>query len=201
MAILMDDLRLIIAGNIADLRREHGLTQLELAEKINYSDKAISKWERGESIPDIITLKAVADLFSVPVDYLLTLDHMDAKNEKRVYTHRQNRNHSIIAAMSAALVWLVATFVFVNIHLILAEPTVPWMCFVYAVPVTAIVLLIFNSIWGNRRHNFILITILLWSVLASVYLSLLSFQPWLIFIVGIPAQIIIVLWSGLKTKK
>ena len=67
----MDELRSIFAENVAALRRAAGMTQLQMAERLNYSDKAISKWERGESIPDVAMLKAVADLFSVPVDYLL----------------------------------------------------------------------------------------------------------------------------------
>ena len=61
----MEDLREIIAKNIADLRREQNLTQAELAARLNYSDKAVSKWERGESMPDITVLKEIADLFSV----------------------------------------------------------------------------------------------------------------------------------------
>ena len=71
----MDDLKVIISENITQLRKEHGLTQADLAEKLNYSDKAVSKWERAESLPDITVLKAMADLFNVKVDYLLTAEH------------------------------------------------------------------------------------------------------------------------------
>ena len=45
-----------IGANIAYYRRRAGLTQAGLAEKLNYSDKAVSKWERGDSIPDVLTL-------------------------------------------------------------------------------------------------------------------------------------------------
>ena len=48
----MNNIKSIIAQNITDLRRAKGLTQLELAEQLNYSDKAVSKWERAESMPD-----------------------------------------------------------------------------------------------------------------------------------------------------
>ena len=71
----MQDLRLIISQNIVSLRRKSGLTQIELAEKLSYSDKAVSKWERGESTPDITVLKAIADIFSVTVDYLISENH------------------------------------------------------------------------------------------------------------------------------
>ena len=61
----MEELREIIAKNISDLRKKSGLTQIELAEKLNYSDKAVSKWERGDSVPDVGVLKQIADLFGV----------------------------------------------------------------------------------------------------------------------------------------
>lgn len=200
----MEELKMIIAGNIGQLRRSAGLTQLELAEKLNYSDKAVSKWERGESIPDIVTLKAVADCFSVSVDYLLRAEHPVETEFKREYTKRQRRNHTIITLMSCVLVWLLAVFVYTSVDVVL--PIVRnqlWMVFVYAVPTSMVVLLVLNSIWGNRRWNFVIISILIWSVLACVFLSALIFFDytfWLAFVVGIPAQIIVGLWSGLRYK-
>ena len=67
----MNDIKAIIAKNITDLRLAKGLTQLELAEQLHYSDKAVSKWERGESVPEISTLMAIADLFGVTLDHLV----------------------------------------------------------------------------------------------------------------------------------
>lgn len=200
----MEELKMIIAGNIGQLRRSAGLTQLELAEKLNYSDKAVSKWERGESIPDIVTLKAVADCFSVSVDYLLRAEHPVETEFKREYTKRQRRNHTIITLMSCVLVWLLAVFVYTSVDVVL--PIVRnqlWMVFVYAVPTSMVVLLVLNSIWGNRRWNFVIISILIWSILACIFLSALIFFDytfWLAFVVGIPAQIIVGLWSGLRYK-
>ena len=63
----MEDIKSIVAENIASLRQAHGMTQLELAEKLNYSDKTISKWERAESSPDISVLAEMAALFGVPL--------------------------------------------------------------------------------------------------------------------------------------
>ena len=60
-----------IGANIAYYRKQAGLTQVGLAEKLNYSDKAVSKWERGDSIPDVLTLMQIATLFGVKVDDLL----------------------------------------------------------------------------------------------------------------------------------
>ncbi len=204
----MDDLKQIIAKNITELRKQGEMTQAELAERLNYSDKAISKWERGESIPDVAVLKKIADIFSVKMDYLVTEEHVDEtlitpKNNK----HRA-RNHALIAAMALVLVWLIATFVFVNIELIAPDLQKHWMVFVYAVPLTCIVWLVFNAVWFDPKRNFLIISLLVWSSLAVVYLSFFSFlhtNAWLLFVIGIPAQIIVLLWSGIrgmtKTKK
>ena len=72
---IVTDLKQTIAKNITALRQGRKMTQIELAEKLNYSDKAISKWERGESIPDVTVLKSIADLFGVTLDYLLQESH------------------------------------------------------------------------------------------------------------------------------
>lgn len=199
----MEELKMIIAGNIGQLRRDAGMTQLELAEYLNYTDKAVSKWERGESIPDVVTLKALADRFSVTVDYLLRADHPVETEIRREYTKRQKRNHALITAMSCVLVWLVAAFVHAGVNAALPSMERLWLTYIYAVPVTLIVLLIFNSIWGKQRANFLIISALIWSALACVYISVqifVTFNMWLLFLVGVPAQVIVCLWSGLRYK-
>ena len=200
----MQDIKLIIAKNIIDLRKRDGMTQAELAERLNYSDKAVSKWERGESVPDITVLKTIADMFAVKVDYLLTVEHTDASLEAPKMSKRQKRNRKLIMGMCLVLVWLIATFVFVILQA--AMPTQPllWLSFVYAVPVSLNVWLVFNSIWFNTKNNFLIISALVWSVLAVVYLSLIfiiRFNVWLLFLIGIPAQIIVILWAGIRTGK
>ena len=183
----MEELKMVIAGNIGQLRREAGMTQLALAEQLNYSDKAVSKWERGESIPDVVTLKAIADLFSVSVDYLLRPDHPLETDHKREYTRRQRRNHRIITVMSCVLVWLVACFIYTSVNIALPQEAMLWMVFAYSLPVTAVVLLVMNSIWGDRRKNFIIISVLVWTFLICVFLSALVFYQmniWLVFLLS-----------------
>ncbi len=199
----MEELKMIIAGNIGQLRREAGMTQLELAEYLNYTDKAVSKWERGESIPDVITLKALADRFSVTVDYLLRADHPVETEIKREYTKRQRRNHAIITVMACMLVWLIAVFVHTGVNVALPDEGKLWLVYMYAVPITFVVLLVLNSVWGNRRNNFLIISALIWSSLACIYITTLIFASinmWLVFLIGVPAQIIVWLWSGLRYK-
>lgn len=196
----MEQLKTAFAKNIQELRKSRNLTQTELAEKLSYSDKSVSKWERGESIPDVASVKAIADYFGVSVDYLLEVEHEEKPSV--ALSPRVLKNRRIISLLATMLVWLIATVMFVCF----ASTKVfdqSWMVFVYAVPASLIVLLIFNSIWGNGRHNFAIISGLVWSVLATLYLSLYQIANnfWLIFIIGIPAEIIIILWSNLKIKK
>ena len=211
----MEDLKAIVARNIVTLRRKQDMTQLELAEKLNYTDKAVSKWERGESLPDIIILKAIADLFGVTLDYLVTLEHDDREpdhiwmeteeeiSERERKKRRKLLTHAYIACVSVLLVWLVATGVFVIIKLANPTGTALWLAFLYAVPVSMIVWLIFNSIWFNTRKNYLIISLLMWSALISTVISLLAagFSAWTLFSLGIPGQIIILVWSRLQYKK
>ena len=67
----MEDLKKIIAKNIQSLRKAAGVTQIELAERLNYSDKAVSKWERGEAYPDTENLIIISEMFSITIDELL----------------------------------------------------------------------------------------------------------------------------------
>lgn len=199
----MEDIKLIISQNIVSLRRESGMTQLELAEKLNYSDKAISKWERGESVPDITVLKAIADLFGVTVDYLIEKEHkVEREPAERVVDPRSKRKHAVITAMSVLLVWVIATLLFVILDASIKQGVAHWLVFAYAVVVSAIVWLVFNSIWHNRRRNYWIVSLLLWSVLMSVHLSILcgGANLWQIYLLGIPGQIIIMLWSVIGRK-
>lgn len=196
------ELKQIIADNVSSLRREAGMTQAELAEKLNYTDKAVSKWERGESSPDISVLKTIADLFGVTVDYLITEEHDKRAEIPEPTKKRRFGNHISITFISVLLVWLVATFTFVLIDLISTEAVNHWLVFVYAVPTSMIVWLVFNSIWFNTRKNFFIISLLMWSFLAALFLSLLpaGHKIWQIFFLGIPGQAIIFLWSRIKGK-
>ena len=200
------ELREIIAKNLSSLRTGAGLTQLQLAEMLNYSDKAVSKWERAESVPDIFMLKRIADYFGVTVDYLLEEKHkVEQSSLTSVNIQSRNRTHAIISFLSAALVWLIATVVFVIVNIAAPDAIFSaWLAFIYAIPASAIVLLVFNSIWGKKRLNYLIISILVWALLLSVYITGLVFAEvniWLVFILGIPAEIIIILWSVLGHRK
>ena len=205
----MEDLKKTVAKNLTDLRRLNRLTQAELAARLNYSDKAVSKWERGDSLPDIAVLKTIADMFGVTVDYLLREEHdASEKPDPADLAARklQLRNRAVVTGLALLLVWLIATCLFVFPSLVGIEKSKVMIAFIYAVPVSMIVWLIFNSIWFNTRRNYLIISLLMWTVLASVYLTDLVFgfgipNSWLIFVLGVPGQIIIAVWSTIKSSK
>lgn len=201
-----DNLKSIIAANISDLRRRYNMTQLELAERLNYTDKAISKWERGESIPDVLVLKQIADLFGVTVDYLLQEEHpasAETAEQEQVLTKKRQsiRARGFVTGMSILLVWLVATVLFMICDMAGTDLIPHWIFFIYAIPASMILWLVLNSIWFNRRRNYLIISLLMWSVLISVFVTIwqvASYNAGLIFMLGIPGQAIVVMWSRLK---
>ena len=201
-----EHLKRIIAANIAALRRQNGMTQADLAARLNYSDKAISKWERGESIPDITVLKSIADLFSVTVDYLLVSEHetpREAGEESETAIRRRNRRTCcVVTAIAVVLVWLVAMVLFVVFQMVNIWKH-DWMVFLYALPASLIVWLVMNTVWFDHKLNYPIISGIMWSILLAIYISVWQLdisQVWMIFLLGIPGQAIIILWSRLKKR-
>ena len=200
-----------LGANIVTFRKRIGLTQAKLAERLNYSDKAVSKWERGESMPDVLTLVQLAELFDTTVDELLRdpdaipensggpIEHaMEAAVEK---TLKRKANKKVILLLSSLLVWFVALLVFV----IVSSLDIPrsWIAFLYAIPVDAIVQLSLRSAWRDFRWNKTLISILMWGGLLSLYASLKLFVHvdfWKLFLLGIPGQLAVLLWFRMYTK-
>ena len=202
-----EKLRHQIGVNIATYRKRCGWTQAELAEKLNYSDKAVSKWERGESVPDVLTLASLAECLNITVNDLLrdpnalpehTGAVQQAMGQMVEKTLKRKANKRIILALSSILVWFVALLVFV----VLDTVGVPnsWLAFFYAIPADAIVLLSLRSAWRDFRWNRALISMIMWGALLSLYMTLLillCFNAWKIFLLGVPGQAAIFLWFRL----
>ncbi|MBQ6935830.1 MAG: helix-turn-helix domain-containing protein [Clostridia bacterium] len=198
----MSDIKYIISKNISLLRQNANMTQLKLAEKLNYSDKAVSKWERGEAVPDIKTLLDIADLFGVTVDYLVRSEHTksDIKEKTKKYP---KYNHWVIILASIVFVWLLAIITFIILNAVISSTPFKWLVFIYAAVISAILWLILNSVWYKNKLNYVIVSLIMWSVLVSIYLSLLvcGINLELIYLLGAPGQIIILLWSFFKKAK
>ena len=196
-----------IGSNIAAYRKREGLTQVSLAEKLNYSDKAVSKWERGESIPDVLTLMQLADLFGITVNDLVCdpnalPEHSDSKLEKAMTqvsekALKRKANKNVIQALSSTLVWFIALFAFVILSTF--DSLEPYSCLLFfvAIPANAIVLLSLRSAWRDFRWNQMLISLIVWGSLLSIFMIILTayhYNFWKVFLLGIPGQIAIFLW-------
>ncbi len=193
----MDNLEQIVAANLTELRKAQKWTQAELAEKINYSDKSVSKWERGDGLPDLKVLKQMADLFGVSIDYFVT-ENAAAEKERFSFPKSERGFRIGVALLAVCIVWMIAVVVFVATAL---YSTGVWMAFVWAVPVSAIILSMFWQHWSFRICALIFRSIFCWTFLASVYLQLLiyaHYNVWVIYLIGIPAQAAIVLWAQIR---
>ncbi len=198
----MKDIKSTVAKNITELRILNNMTQMELGEKLNYSDKTISKWERVESSPDLSALVEMADLFGVTLDYLVRSENI----EEAVVEHKTKEvkyNRRAVSYIAEGGGWIIAIFAFIITTLITNQMTFQWLYFVYALPVVLIVKLIFNSIWFNPRHNYLIISALMWSILATIHITFLYFKVnvTLIYLLGVAGQIVIVLASYINKPK
>lgn len=191
----MQDIKNIIAKNIIDLRKKNHLTQGELAEKINYSDNAVSRWERGEVTPSIETLDSMAKIFNVP---LASLIEDNAKDISKTIDKKLIVNKLAIILICFSIVWLIAIIAYVYIKLIFNLNI--WTIFVWAVPVSCLVLFPFNEYWGKHIYKFVILSVIQWSILSAIYLQCLEYNIWLIFIIGAPIQIALSIWAFVKPK-
>ena len=173
----MDDLKVITAANIINLRTAKGLTQAELGEMLSYSDKSVSKWERAEAVPDAYVLKNMSEIFGVTVDYLLS-SHDEWKPPKE--SSKERRFHSkVITAIAIAGTWTIALFIFIIGWLM---EKIWWQIFVLALPVSLITLLVLNSVWESGKNNRHIIYALVASVFLAAYLLFIRYNPWQIFL-------------------
>ena len=195
----INELKSVIAKNLIKYRKENGLTQQELAEKLNYSDKSISKWERGEGVPDIYILKQIAELYNVTVNDIIGMEKIENNATPTI-----NKNHVLITLMSIGLVWLVATIIFAILKIIFPNTLTISYCYIYAIPVSFIVLYIFNRIWFKiKLINFTSVTLIFWTTLFSFYWTIKDFFDnfGVLFFIGIPFQIIVIFWYLMDRKK
>ncbi len=196
---IQNEINARIARNLASYRKAAGYTQAELAEKINYSDKSVSKWEQGNGVPDIYILLQLASLYGVTVNDLI------GEDGERIAAHAKKKTHRLrllIILLSCGIVWLVATSAFVLLQLI-APGGAWWLAFLYAVPVTAILLVVYASIWKYRTLNFISISLIVWGTISCMFLTALALggkaeSTWFLFLIGVPLQIMEIFWASLR---
>ena len=197
-------LKLIVAENLTALRKSKGLTQLQLAEKFHYSDKAVSKWEKGDTTPDIETLQALADFYGVTIDYFT---HEGTRREKAIYTKdkpKKNRPllcfyYSLIAPIVAILIdSLIILFANVNF----------WPIWIWMLAVDGIVLFVLSCVFFSKPMKGIFGSFMTWMIVVAIYLQLGYSMPegrgyllWEILLLGIPITIAFLIYGYTGKKK
>ena len=197
---MKNDIKTTVSSNLIALRKSKGLTQADVANALNYSDKSVSKWEHADSLPDISILSALADMYGVTLDYLT---HEDAE-EQLAYVngkHKPDRERQLtIEILAVTIILLCSTVAFVYGYCFREVQYVFWQAYLWAIPASSILLLYFNRVWHkNILASIILKSILLWSLLLCIYLQFFDYKLWMIFIIGVPIEAIFIL-SGNLTK-
>jgi len=199
-----------VAKNIVRLRTQAGWTQSDVAKKLGYTDKAVSKWERAESLPDIATLKNLADIFGVTLDALSSesaVPETPASAPLAPVKKLLTRNKLIIPVLSALLAWLAAVIAFVLLNIFQADFK-SWLCFIYAIPASLIVLVVFNAVWGNKLLACVIESLIIWSAAVCVVVTCYQYPDaplmenvWMLMLIPIPLQLLAILWCVLRFKK
>lgn len=187
----------LLAKNLAYYRKASGLTQLELADKFNYSDKSVSKWERGEGFPDIFVLKSLADFYGITVDDFYQSEHKAVK-----VSQNKKRKQTYLKLLSIGINWLVAILTFFLLNTLLSRfaPDAPfesWLTFIYGTLTTGIILLVWEFIYHNRFLRMIATSIIIWTAALSLFLTFLVVMNLalpLLFVVAIPLEVLEIIW-------
>ncbi len=187
------DLKSIVGQNIYYLRTVNQMTQYELGEKLNYSDKAISKWERGEGLPDLYVVQKLSTIFGVNADYIIS-EH--SEQDKIVDTKPVKSNRRIIANIAIIAILTVALMIFVSLAIAIHKYV--WQVFIYAIPVVGIVTTVFSFVWAKGKGAFFSISAIIIGILLTIYFAVGNYSNWMILIIGVPAEIILFLCLRIK---
>ena len=194
----LSELKLISASNIIKLRTEAGLTQAELGEKLNYSDKTISKWERGEAIPDAYVLTQMAEIFGVTVDYLLSShDAWESPDQQAARQEEAGYSVNMIIAISVLGVWTMALTIFVLLWLF---DIILWETFIVALPVSILTYMVLICVFRRRKHLQFVIAAFVLSMFILLYFTLPMQKPWQLFLIAVPAEVIVFLSCNIRRR-
>ena len=194
----LEELKLITASNIINLRTQAGMTQAELGSKLNFSDKTISKWERAEAIPDAFVLKQMGELFGVSVDNLLSShDEWKPIPTEEPETEQVSYSTGRIIAIAVIGVWTLALTAFVALWLV---GLIVWQVFVAALPISILVYMVLICVFHRKRYLQHVIAVFVLSLfVAGFLLCYPRYHPWQLFLIVIPAEIIVYLSCNLKS--
>ncbi len=192
----MEELNKIVAENLVNLRTKCGYTQLQVAEKINYSDKSVSKWERGDAIPDIPVMLQLSKLYGV------SLDDMVKRHEKEQIKPKEKNlilsKQTIISTIAFVFVWLLATIGFAVVYGFFDLVNLAYLSFIVAIPVSFLVVNIISFFWYPYYISAIFSSIFIWTAMLAITQCIPGINMWLLYIVAIPMQLLVICGFFLK---
>ncbi len=189
----MESLKSIVSKNLVKLRQTAKLTQLELATKIKYSDKSVSKWERGESLPDIEVLVKLSEIYDVSLNTFIEKDQTKVVPKKI-----KSMSHTMISLLAAGSVFLLASIVFAILFMLPSTKAISWMSFLYAIPFSSVVLLILSIKWKNLLNQALFSSIILWGAIISLCVSITYTDIWSLCVIGFVLELLIIFWFILR---
>jgi len=195
-----------VANNLAYYRKKCGLTQSMVAEKLNYSDKAISKWERGDGIPDAYVLTNLAIIYGVSVDVLLSTTKEQLASEPEleeiVSEKALNKKHKYIAILSIGLTLFITVLVYVVLSIVFSTNKEFLYVLLWGIPAASIVALVFNCIWGKSYNNTYIESVLIWTVAICTVLTIEHYvhipNAWLLLLLPFSFQLLIIIWNNMR---
>ncbi len=182
-----------VAKRLAYYRKKEGITQGELAQILNYSDKSVSKWERGEGIPDAYVLWEIAEHFGVTLNDLIS-------NEEPRKADRAREHRRFIPVLSVGLAWLCASVVFFVLRLALPYFDRAWLAFIYAVPVSFIIATVFSTMWYDLLARCVSVSGIIWGVFVSVLLTFPILKVIPLIVICAVFQVIVIMWFLMRYR-
>ncbi|MBQ7226241.1 MAG: helix-turn-helix transcriptional regulator [Clostridia bacterium] len=196
----MKEVKAIVAKNLSTLRKGKGITQAELAEQFNYSDKAVSRWEHGDTLPDINVLYELCTFYGITMNDLVSEECSVIKDE--LHEKNAKRYRLWLGILAAMVVWLGATILFTYSQMI--ERRGYWIAFIWAIPLSCLVLQYFCRNIFNWITKFVFTSICIWSVVAAIYFHMLvayNANLWMVYLIGIPMEALAFMWRKMKNYK
>ena len=174
-----EEWRETLAKNLAEGRKNKGLTQTELGEKMNYSDKSVSKWERGEGVPDVGVLIKLGELYGKTPDELLGIKPETKSPEKNPLIR-----HAAVLLTMAAIVMISALAAYILIRAVFPAAQGAWLAFIVALPVMFSLGGTAFLVWKDYAWAFGTLSVALWTACLSVQLCFGRLNPAFVYAGG-----------------
>ena len=206
------DFRRLLAGNLIYYRKRAALTQAEVAAHINYSDKSVSKWERGDGCPDVYVLTLLAELYGVsvavlvsprredePRDALISAEAIEMETDAQDAFAPVVRHSPFTVLLAVGGVWLVATIIFSVLNMVAGTTPNSYLAFIYAIPASFAMVEAFAIKWRMPSILHLLFSSgILWTLMVSVHLTAPQVENiYLIYVIAAVAQLLGIFGLGL----